>query len=186
MRRKSDKDIKKEYRIFLILGIIYIVTGMFFISVLFLPSTPYEEYVEKEVIISKFDNFHGVRYAASYDYIVTVDGDEYNITGEYDHSELSELLTEGTPAIIKYDVNDILPFKQYVEEMIVDGEKIVTYNNDEPANLVFPVIFLLIFCLMGFVFLFTYRSFIIRNRKLQEKRNARIIKKYGMLKNNPE
>ena len=146
-----------------------------------IPTTPFEEYTEKEVVISKFDHFYGGLKGASYDYIITDDGEKYNITGEYSKSELSEILTEGTVAVIKYDTNNILPFKKYVEELTVGENILVTYNNDAPINWASHIIFCLISCFIGVAFLFAYRWQIIRNRNLQAKRDARIIKKYGNL-----
>ena len=181
MRRKSDKEIKKEFCIFLILGIIAILFGIFIILLPIMPTTPYEEYKEKEVIISEFDHFYGGPKGASYDYIITEDGEKYSVTGEYSRSKLSEILIKGTTAVIKYDTNNILPFIKYAEEITVGGNKIVTYNNDAPTNWTPHIIFCLIFCLIGVSFLFVFHWQVIRNRKLQAKRDARIIKKYGKL-----
>lgn len=182
MRRKSEKEMRKEFIIFLIFGIITILCGLFILLFPIIPPTPYEAHIEKEVIISKFDHFHGVRFAASYDYIITEDGKKYHITGDYIRSELSETLTKGTVAIIKYDTNDILPFIKYAEEIYVDGNKIVTYNNDAPIKWIPHIIFGLLACLVGAASLFFYRWNIRRYRTLQSKRDARIAKKYGQLK----
>ena len=182
MRRRSDKEIKKEFNIFLVLGIIAILFGIFIVLWPIMPTTPYEEYKEKEVIISEFEHFYGGVRGASYDYIITEDGEKYNITGDYSKSELSEVLTKGTTAVIKYEINNILPFKKYAEEMTVDGNKIVTYNNNASTNWAPHIIFCLRSCFIGVAFLFAYRWQIMRNRKLQAKRDARIIKKYGNLK----
>ena len=182
MRRKSDKEIRKEFNIFLILGTIAILFGLLMLLLPIIPTTPFEEYTEKEVVISKFDHFYGGVRGASYDYIVTHDGEIYNITGEYRKSELSEFLIEGTVAVIKYDTNNILPFKKYVEELTVDENRLVTYNNDAPINWAPHVIFCLISCFIGISLLLACRWQVIRNRKLQAKRDARIIKKYGNLK----
>ena len=182
MRRRSDKETKKEFNIFLVLGIIAILFGIFIVLWPIMPTTPYEEYKEKEVIISEFDHFYGGLKGASYDYIITEDGEKYNVIGEYSRSELSEILIKGTTAVIKYDTNNILPFKKYAEEITVGGNKIVTYNDDVPTNWTPHIIFCLICCLIGVSFLFVFRWQVIRNRKLQAKRDARIIKKYGKLK----
>ena len=182
MRRKSDKEIKKEFNFFLVLGIIAILFGIFLVLLPIMPTTPYEEYEEKEVIISEFDHFYGGPKGSSYDYIITEDGETYNVTGEYSRSELSEILIKGTTAVIKYDVNDILPFKKYAEEITVGGNKIVTYNGDPQIKWAPHIIFCLISCLIGVAFLLAFRWQIIRNRELQTKRDARIIKKYGKLK----
>ena len=147
-----------------------------------LPDTPYEAYVEKEVVISKFDHSIYVPKTASYDYIVTEDGEKYNITGDYNRSELSEKLTTGTVATIKYAINKILPFKKYAEEIIVDGNKIVTYNNDAPTDWSPLIIVSSCFFLIGVFLSFVVRWHVKGNRKRQAKRDARIIKKYGKLK----
>ena len=179
MRRKSDKETGKEYSIFLIAGVVTILFGIWILLFPFIPTTPYGEYTEKEVVISKCDHFYGGVRGASYDYIVTEDGEKYIITGDCSKSELSEFLTKGTVAVIKYDTNRIFPFKKYAEEITVDGNVIVTYNNDAPINWIPHIIFCLLSCLMGAAFLFAFRWQIIRNRKLRSKRDARIIKKYG-------
>ena len=179
MRRKSDKEVRKEFSIFLVLGIIIILFGIFIFLYPIIPATPYEEYKEKEVIISKFDHFYGGVKGASYDYIITEDGEKYNISGDYIKSELSEILTKGTTAVIKYKVNSVLPCKTYIEEIIVDGSKVVTYNNDTPMNWVPHIIFGIFSCLIGIAFIVSYHWHITHNRKLQAKRDARIIKKYG-------
>ncbi len=182
MRRKSDKEIRKEFSIFLISGIIAVLFGIFILLFPVMPTTPYEEYKEKDVVISQFNHHYGGIRGASYNYIITEDGEKYNITGDYSKSELSELLIKGASAVIKYDTNKILPFIKYAEEIVIDGNKIVTYNNDTPTNWAPHIIFCLLSCLMGVALLFAYRWHIIRNRNLQAKRDARIIKKYGDLK----
>ena len=181
MRRKSDKEIKREFSIFLILGVSLILFGVFILLYPIIPTTPYEEYIQKEVVISKFDDFRGAK-GTFYDYIITKDGEEYRVTGEHNKSELYEILTEGTTAVIKYDTNALLPFIRYAEEITVDGDKIVTYNNDAHVNWIPHIIFGLFSCLIGSALLFTFRWHIIRNRKLQAQRDSRIIKKYGKLK----
>ena len=181
MRRKSDRETKKEFSIFLILGILAIFVGLFIFVYPLMPTRPYEEYNEKEVVISSFDLSTSVK-GASYHYIITEDGEKYNITGEYSASELYEILIKGTVAVIKYATNNILPFKKYAEEITVNGNKIVIYNNDAPTNWTPHIIYGLLFCLIGVFFLLAFRWQIMRNRKLQAKRDARIIKKYGQLR----
>ena len=182
MRRKSDKQIKKEFISVLIFGIVAIFAGLFVLTYPLIPATPLEEHIEKEVVISSFDLHSGIRGGASYHYIITEDGEIYNITGEYNAPELYELLTEGTVATIMYDTNKILPWEKYAEEMIVDGNKIVTYNNDDPTNWTAHIIFGAFTLLAGAGLLFLYRWEILHNREVQAKRDSRIIKKYGRIK----
>ena len=181
MRRKSNKDIRKEYRIFLVIGCAFFLFGLFILWSPLIPLTPYDEYMEKDVVISKFD-YHSTVKGASYHYILTEDGEKYNITGEYESSELYTMLSPGTYATIKYEINKVFPFKMYVEEMIVNGNKIITYDNDQPPDWTAIMIVSSILLLLGTGFLFAYRATILHNRKQQQKRDARIIKKYGALK----
>ena len=181
MRRKSDKQIKKEFISVLIFGIVAIFAGLFVLTYPLIPATPLEEHKEKEIVISQFDYHGGGRYGASYHYIITEDGERYNITGEYSATQLYDVLSKGTVAVIKYDTNKLLTFKNYAEEMTVDGNKIVTYNNDDPTNWTMHIIFGLLALLIGLASLFFCRWEIKHNRKMQAKRDARIIKKYGKL-----
>ncbi len=181
MRRKSDKEIKKENIVLLVVGMLCILVGLFMLTLPLMHTISYQELTETQVIITKFDHHSGGGKFASYDYIVTEDGDVFNVTGEYSRAELSNLLSSGTAATIKYSVNRILPFKKYVEEMTVDGQMVVTYNNHKPINWTAPAIFCIIFCLLGVAHIIGYCLHIRRNRKIQEKRDARIIKKYGKL-----
>lgn len=182
MRRKSEKEVKKDFIGFLIFGIAAIFVGFFILAYPLIPATPLEEHREKEIVISKFDYHSGTKGSSSYHYIISEDGEEYNITGEYSASELYEILTKGTVVVIKYDTNNILPFVKYAEEITFNGNKIVTYNNDAPTNWISHIIFSLLFVLIGVSFLFFYRWKITNNRKVQAKKDARIIKKYGKLK----
>ncbi len=178
MRRKTDKDIRKEYVIFLILGCLCILLAILFILSPLIPSRPYEDYVEKEVVIRKLDRpssrYRGITY-----HIVTEDGDSYSVTGEFNSTELNNTLVKGTTATIRYAKNRMLPFILYAEEVVVDGELIVTYDNDQPINWTLPIIACALALLPGGCLLAGYRWGIVRNRRMQAKRDARITKKYG-------
>ncbi|MBQ7379375.1 MAG: hypothetical protein IJW70_06795 [Clostridia bacterium] len=179
MRRKSDKEIKKENAMLLVVGILCILVGLFMLTLPLMHATSYQELTEAQVTIKKFDRHYGGGKFASYDYIVTEDGDVFNVTGEYSRAELEGLLSPGTAVTIKYSTNRILPFKQYAEEMTVDGLTVVAYNNHKPIDWTGSVIFCIIFCLLGVAQIIGYCLLIRRNRKMQEKRDARIIRKYG-------
>lgn len=178
MRRKNDKDIIKENIVFLILGCAGILTGFFVLFLPFLTSTPYEEYREKEIVVSGIERDHYI-WGNSFTSIVADDGIEYNISGKYNFFEL-ESLSVGTEASIKYGKNKVFPFIAYIEEMTVDGKQMVTYDNDEPVNWTLTIIFSLILIILGIGFLCFLCFFLVRNRELQAKRDARIAKKYGV------
>ena len=51
MRRKSDKQIKKEFISVLIFGIVAIFASLFVLTYPLIPATPLEEHKEKEIVI---------------------------------------------------------------------------------------------------------------------------------------
>lgn len=183
MRRLSEKEARKRNIFFQICGVVFILMGLFDLLLPFIPPIPYEEYLEKDVVISKFDRHIGIK-GTSHDYIITENGEKYTLTGDYDRSELSQVLIKGTDATIKYAASKVFPFMKNAEEIIVDGDKIATYDNDTPINWTFIIIMGVVSCTLGAFFLFMYHRSIAHNRRLQEKRDKRILKKYGNLKNN--
>ncbi len=181
MRRKTDKDIRKEYAVFLILGCLCILLAILFILSPLIPSRPYEDHMEKEVVIRKLDRTSS-RYSGITYHIVTEEGDSYSVTGNFNTTKLKNTLVKGTTATIRYAKNRMLPFLLYAEEVAVDGELIVAYDNDQPVNWTLPIIACTLACLLGSGLLMGYRWIIVRNRRMQAKRDARIAKKYGKLK----
>ena len=178
MRRKSDKEVKQEHRIALILGCCFIAFAVFCILLPLIPRTPYSEHLEKEVIVSEFDFHSGGVRGASYYYIITTDGEIYNITGDYSASKLRECLKEGTQTTIKYTENKVFN-RKYAEEIALGEELLVKYNNDGPIDWTGSIIFATFSALVGVGFILSYRFHINHNRQLQAKRDARIKKKYG-------
>ena len=178
MRRKSDKEVKKEHRITLILGCCFIAFAIFCILLPLVPRTPYEDHLEKEIVVSGFDYHSGGVRGASYYYIITTDGEIYNITGDYSTSKLKESLKEGTQITIKYTENKFFN-RRYAEEIVLNGEFLVKYNNDQPIDWTGSIIFATFSALVGIGFILSYRFFVLHNRKIQAKRDARIKKKYG-------
>lgn len=178
MRRKTDKEVKKEHRIILILGCCFIAFAIFCILLPLVPRTPYSEHLEKEIVISDFDYHSGGVRGVSYHYIVTTDGEIYNVTGEYSAPELREHLKKGTQIAIKYTENKFFN-RKYAEEIVLNGEPLVRYNNDKPIEWTAPIIFAAFSALVGIGFILSYRFFVQHNRKIRAKRDARIKKKYG-------
>ena len=66
-----------------------------------------------------------------------------------------------------------------VEEMYVDGEQVVTYDNDKPVDWKSPLIFGTCFIALGIGGFFLLRLFVKTNRKKQKKRDKKIQRKYG-------
>ena len=181
MRRKTDSDIVHENRGLIILSIILIIFG---ISCIILPHIKphvgYDSLQPKEVTITAFKHHYGYKNS-DYDYIRTTDGEKYYLSGDYRETQLKGLLTEGKTVIIKWYKNK--PFWNLLaEEMYVDGERVVTYNNDGPIDRVSPLIFGIFFIALGAGGFVMFRYFLKANRIKQKKRDDKLQRKYGSKK----
>ncbi len=179
MRRKTDKDIIKENFVLIILSTLLFLVGVFFAILPHIaPHVGYDSLQMKEVTITKFKHHYGGARSASYDYIRTTDGEKHNLSGDYQREQLQELLTEGKTATIMWHKNK--PFRTLlVEEMYVDGERVVTYDNDKPIDWKPPLIFGCCFIALGIGCLFLLRVLVKTNRNKQKKRDEKIQRKYG-------
>ena len=178
MRRKTDKDILKENNWLIIGSALFIIFGVF---VAILPhithTVRYDSLQTKEVTIKVFKHFYGGARVASYDYIRTTDDEKYNISGDYQQEQLKELLTEGRTVTIKWYKNN--PFWTLLaEEIYVDGERVVTYDNDLPVDWKPPLLFGSFFIALGIGCFFLLRFFLKTNRTKQKKRDEKIMRKY--------
>ena len=182
MRRKTDKDIIKENYWLIILSALLVLFGVFCAILPHIaPHVSYDALQVKEVTITEFKHHHGGRYGASYDYIRTTDGEKYNLSGEYQREYLKGLLTKGKTVTIKWYKNE--PFwTPLVEEMYVDGERVVTYDNDAPVDWRSPLILGSCFIALGIGGVFLLLLFVNANRKKQKKRDEKIQRKYGIIK----
>ncbi|MGM9603034.1 MAG: hypothetical protein ACI3W5_15795 [Faecousia sp.] len=148
VRRKTDKDILKENNWLIIGSALLIIFGIF-VAILphITPTVSYDSLQTKEVTIKVFKHFYGA-HGASYDYIRTTDDEKYNISGDYQREQLKELLTEGRTVTIKWYKNN--PFWTLLaEEMYVDGERVVTFDNDSPVDWKSPLLFGSVFIALG-------------------------------------
>lgn len=179
LQRKTDKDIIKENHWLIILSTLLILFGVICAILPYIaPHVDYDSLQTKEVTIIEFKHFYGGSKGASYDYIRTTDGQKLILSGEYQREQLKELLTEGISATVKWYKNE--PFwTLLVEEMYVDGERIVTYDNDKPVDWKSPLIFGFCSITLGIGGFFVLRLFVKTNRKKQKKRDERIRRKYG-------
>lgn len=181
MRRKTEKDIIKENYWLIILATLLILFGVFCAILPHIaPHVGYDSLQAKEVTITEFKHHSGGHRGASYDYIRTTDGEKYNLSGDYQREQLKELLTEGKTVSIKWYKNE--PFwTLLVEEMYVNGERVVTYDNDKPVDWKSPLIFGTCCIALGIGSFFLLRFFVKTNRKQQKKRDERILRKYGKI-----
>lgn len=167
--------------VFLIAGCMGILLGAFMIIEPLLPLPQYDELLEKQVTVSELWE-HRVRGHSNY-YIIS-DLGNYRITGEYNWRELESTLVDGATAIVKYYPSKHLLFsdEMHAEEVVINGNWVVTFDNDKEPPWALHIILCIVFCLGGIAFIFLYRFSVIQDQKKQAKREARIIKKYGKLK----
>ena len=176
MKRKTNADIIKENIGIIIMSVFFIIIGIILPFIKPIIEVEYYELSEKEITIdSVVKHFRGA-YT-----IETTDGERYNISGNYDRSKIRDNLPNGTKAYIKYHKTNLFFWVTYVEEVVVEGNYIVQYNDD---NKIDPRTFILaipsvILGILGFIYV---RWSIKHNRYIQENRDKRIIKKYGSLK----
>ena len=175
MRINNAIKSRNKYNGLNVLGVIMILMGLVMLLLPLIQPKPYDEYVEKEVVISgvhrHYTKLHN-RTHNYYDYITTKDGERYKITGKYKEENLKPTLQEGTVATIKYDDNNILSSMKSVEEISVNGIKVVTYN-DSPKSWDFSVKLCLVFCIIGAGCLSFYYLSVFYEKKKAKKREAR-------------
>ena len=180
MRRKTDTDVLKENSFIIIASLLFLIFGLI---LPFTSSIEYDQLYKKEITIESIKLVH--IYKGGYRYkITTTDGESFIITGDYNAAEVEDSLRSATKASIKYYKHRILSLS-YVEEIIVGEKYIVQYNDKDirtrffSGHLTGAIIVLL--GALGFLYV-KWRVKI--NRDLQNKRDQRIIKKYGSIKNN--
>lgn len=141
------------------------------------PEPKYDELTEKSIVVSHLTVSYG-RGGNIYR-IYTLNGEAYNLTGDFDRDNIRNVLVENTKATVKWSRNRFLFFSDYAEEIVVDGKTVVSYNNDDPIPR--SPYFILAGCLtlIGVAFL-SYCFWWIKHLKTkQENRDRRIEKKYG-------
>ncbi|MBQ7309775.1 MAG: hypothetical protein IJW87_06315 [Clostridia bacterium] len=178
MKRKTDADIRKENKIWYILAIVFIVCGIILGLTPLIPGVPYEKLQEKDATILSFDKGYSSAKGPIYYYFITDNGEKYILTGDYDRAALYDLFSEEREATIRFDEGKIFN-RKWAEEVVVDGEIVVAYNNDAPPELVGPILTGFVAVLIGAACLVLLHLSVVHNRKTQAKRDARIAKKYA-------
>ena len=182
MRRISEAEFTKKRNYVYVSTALMLVFALvlFFLPELF-PSPKYDELLQKEITVAEFRRVH--RYKSGNDYIIeTTENESYNLTGDFDYGEVKNILLPETKATIKYSKNRFFfSGADYAEEVIVDGNTIVTYNND---NTIGPgrtplVVLGIILIVVAATNLYSRLKHLNYLKAQQEKRDRRIEKKYG-------
>ena len=179
MRRKTDIDVLKENLLIIISSFLFLIFGLI---LPFTSSIEYDQLYKKEITVESTTSVWFYRSGSRY-IITTTDGEAFIIAGDYNAAEIEDSLRNGTQASIKYYRHRILPFS-YVEEIIVGEKYIVRYSNDIKTRLLIGYLSSIILVLLGALGFIFVKWRVKTNRNLQNKRDQRIIKKYGSVKNN--
>ena len=181
MHRKSDKDIIKSNTFMIVICTVLVLAGILLpLMPILIPKAEYDELITKEIVIESVDEVRS--YKHWFPRITTVEGEQYNITGDYSDINVYKDLLCGKPLTIKYYENQIFfTLKKYAEVVIVDGVTVVHYDNDKDD--VWIMYLLSAGCLLlaaggGYFVAWQVRN----NRKKQATRDRKIAKKYGSIK----
>ena len=181
MKRISDEKIKKMK-----MGTILIFSLLLLLSVIIcflpdiFPESKYDELNKKDIVVSKLTVSYG-RGENIYR-IYTLDGESYNLTGDFERDSIRDILVQNTKATIKWSRNRFLLFSDYAEEVRVGDNIVVSYNNDDPIPRSSYFLLSGIIVLIDVAFLLLHFWWIKHLQTLQDKRDKRIKKKYGKLK----
>lgn len=130
MNTKVDLEIYKDNWWLIVVPILFLLFGLLLIV---LPNKPidYASLQTKEVTVETF-KYHYGRHGSDYHDMQTTDGERYVIKGDYSSEQLEDLLTEGTIISIKWYESNFGTL--CAEEMYIDGEMVVSYNDDLPVK----------------------------------------------------
>ena len=92
---------------------------------------PYEALQTKEICVASVDSISGRGFSPSR-YLITVDGENLQLRGEFSFKELKEKLQPHTIVTVKYYTGRyLLLFKtDYIRELTLNGEELVSYGKN--------------------------------------------------------
>ena len=182
MRRKTTKELIKRNLVSIALSGFLILAGVFLLFLSKLPVASYEDCREKTVTVDFIRYHYGYRSSGHWE-LRTEDGESYNLTGSFDRSEMKESLTHGVEAQIRYWENwrGNLFGHKYAEEVVVNGKRIVSYNNDEDQHLTALYLLSGACILFGAAGLFLFRWEVRRNRERRVRNLQRLLRQGGRM-----
>ncbi len=178
MKRISPKALRKRRVIAWLVWSASVVMALLLVfSPELFPPPSYDELYEKTVTISSYERTPAYRGGYSYRLYTEEDG-AFAIRGTFDHDTVADVLQHGVTATVK-GYPSINPFFDCAEEITVNGEVIVSYNNDDPPDRIALVWLGLFFVLIGTGYTACSLWWAKHLQSLEEKRDKRIRKKYG-------
>lgn len=172
MQHSTMDKIKRSYLPILVLSIIGILMGGC-ISLLFAinPTPDYEDMLETTITVDSIQYISRYRGGGGY-VLKTIDGELYNLAGDFHISDLQSHLHEGTEIQIKwYSKTWLFQKKLYIEEIKLQNELFSTYTNHDRESMIFGFAAGSLCIGMGIVGILFYRHFV-------HKEIAKLPKKY--------
>ncbi len=178
MKRILPKALRNHRIIaWVVLSITVVIALLLVFSPELFPPPSYDELYEKAVTISSYERTPAYRGGYSYR-LYTEEDSTFTLTGTFDHDTVADMLQHGVTATVK-GYPGLNPFFDCVEEITVNGDVIVSYNNDDPTDRTSLVWLGLFFVLIGTGYTGCSLLWTKHLQTLEEKRNNRIEKKYG-------
>ena len=126
MNTKVNKVILKDNWWLVALPVLFLLLGVF-LSVLPNRTIDYASLQTKQVTVETL-KYHLGGNGSSYHDIRTTDGERYVVKGDYNRNQLEEVLIKGRIITIKWYKSDFGGL--CAEEVYVDGEQVVIFNDD--------------------------------------------------------
>ena len=164
-KRRPQKDFLK----FVIVGLLVMLIPL----VYFRPG--YDDLQTKNIQVQSVDSSYGHgRYSTRNYYLFTVDGEQYEIRGDFTYAELEQALQPNSQVMIKYYRGlYILSMRNYIIELTCDGETLVAYSGDEQLeNQIVMIGVGLLIILVGFIF-YDWQTDFIRNTKFKVRKRLK-------------
>ena len=177
MKRMTKAEMKRRHLIWLLIGIIFVVSGIFLpVDHFVFPHPAYEELQTKEVVVESVDyrSIWGRYYTTHYYYIMMSNGEGYRTCGRYVR-EMDERLFPGDRVTIKYHKDRI----NSIDELKKEDEDLVTYVDHYVDGKVFIPVLSVAFLIGGAISIKLYSFGVKNDIRKQENRDKRIKKKYG-------
>lgn len=134
------------------------------------PTPAYENLQSDTISVDSIRYYAGGRGSGYYG-LISTEGVKYRLSGDFKIKELEEKLEYGTEISIKWYRKDKLTVeKLYIEEILLGGERLSIYSNNDKATNIFAYVGGSVMFVLGFAAIIFYRYNVIKEiRKLPKK-----------------
>ena len=150
MKFKTTAEIKRAFLPILLLSLLGILLGIL-LPLLFVinPAPEYEDMLETTIRVESIDYISGYRGGGHYK-LKSVDGELYNLSGDFRIDDLRSQISKGTEIQIKwYSKTWLFQKTLYIEEIKLQNKVLSVYSNDDRGALIFGIAAGCLFIAMG-------------------------------------